>query len=402
MTRRNTITAILFLALTAAGLALLASSFFGGNGSLENLLKSTLRTRDVEAFLAGAETAVNEDLDRDHYFIQLYGGVQRLSGRRLIQDTVGGNTVARLSNGTLNFVNLDSPTVPGEDVAARAENTAELARALRAQGIPYLYVAAPQKLQRGVQLLPEGLTEGGNAYCDAYLENLSRLGVGYLDLRPAFEGNGIYSSWFFRTDHHWKPEAAFFAWQNLTAVMADRYGFTTDPSLTDPASWSTTVLEDFFLGSQGKRVGTLYAGVDDFTIYTPKYGTDLTYANADGSFTRTGPFERSVCFPERVEARDWFGGNPYTYYSGGDYGLATMTNHKNPEGPRVVLIRESFSCALAPFLALSCSELTTIDLRHFSGDLMDTISALEPDLVLTLYTASTTGLDNMFAFDKEG
>ena len=402
MTRRNTITAILFLALTAAGLALLASSFFGGNGSLENLLKSTLRTRDVEAFLAGAETAVNEDLDRDHYFIQLYGGVQRLSGRRLIQDTVGGNTVARLSNGTLNFVNLDSPTVPGEDVAVRAENTAELARALRAQGIPYLYVAAPQKLQRGVQLLPEGVTEGGNAYCDAYLENLSRLGVDYLDLRPAFEGNGIYSSWFFRTDHHWKPEAAFFAWQNLTAVMADRYGFTTDPSLTDPASWSTTVLEDFFLGSQGKRVGTLYAGVDDFTIYTPQFATDLTYANADGSFTRTGPFERSVCFPERVEARDWFGGNPYTYYSGGDYGLATMTNHKNPEGPRVVLIRESFSCALAPFLALSCSELTTIDLRHFSGDLMDTISALEPDLVLTLYTASTTGLDNMFAFDKEG
>ena len=162
------------------------------------------------------------------------------------------------------------------------------------------------------------------------------------------------------------------------------------------------MLEDFFLGSQGKRVGTLYAGVDDFTIYTPKFATDLTYANADGSFTRTGPFERSVCFPERVEARDWFGGNPYTYYSGGDYGLATMTNHKNPEGPRVVLIRESFSCALAPFLALSCSELTTIDLRHFSGDLMDTISALEPDLVLTLYTASTTSLDNMFAFDKEG
>ena len=161
MTRRNTITAILFLALTAAGLALLASSFFGGNGSLENLLKSTLRTRDVEAFLAGAETAVNEDLDRDHWFIQLYGGVQRLSGRRLIQDTVGGNTVARLSNGTLNFVNLDSPTVPGEDVAARAENTAELARALRAQGSSRTSTCRPQKLQRGCSVLPEGVTEGG-------------------------------------------------------------------------------------------------------------------------------------------------------------------------------------------------------------------------------------------------
>ena len=105
-----------------------------------------------------------------------------------------------------------------------------------------------------------------------------------------------------------------------------------------------------------------------------------------------------MCFPERVAARDWFNGNPYTYYSCGDYGLTTITNHKNPEGPRIVLLRESFSCALAPFLALSCSELVTIDLRHFTGDLLDTVAALEPDLVLTLYTASTTTLDNMFDF----
>ena len=49
MTRRNTITAILFLLLTAAGLVLLATSFFGGEGKLETLLKSTLRTRDVPA-----------------------------------------------------------------------------------------------------------------------------------------------------------------------------------------------------------------------------------------------------------------------------------------------------------------------------------------------------------------
>ena len=86
-------------------------------------------------------------------------------------------------------------------------------------------------------------------------------------------------------------------------------------------------------------------------------------------------------------------------YSGGDYGMATMTNHNNPDGPKVVLLRESFSCALAPFLALSCSELTTIDLRQFQGDLLETIEGLEPDLVMTLYAASTTGLEHMFAFD---
>ena len=400
MKRRNTITALLFLLMTAAGLTLVLTAFVGGEGKLEGLLKSAVRERDPGAVLSEAESAVNSDLDRDHLFIQLYGGVQRLSGRKVIQDMVAGNTVAKLSTGALNFVNLGTAgQVDQEAVGCRAQATAELAAKLEVRGIPYLYIAAPQKIQRGAELLPRGLEESGNATCDAYLAELDRLGVDYLDLRPIFESNGIYSNWFFRTDHYWKPEAAFFAWQYLSGELDLRYGYETPAALTNPKNWSTRVLDDFFLGSQGKRVGSLYAGVDDFTIYTPKFDTNLTYTNSDGSFDRSGPFAQSVCFPERVAERDWFNGNPYTYYSGGDYAMATMVNHNNPKGPKVVLLRESFSCALAPFLALSCSELTTIDLRHFSGDLMDTVRELEPDLVLTLYTASSTGLDNMFNFD---
>ncbi|WP_297212748.1 alginate O-acetyltransferase AlgX-related protein, partial [uncultured Flavonifractor sp.] len=300
MRRRNTITALLFLLLTAGGLLLVLTSFLGGEGELEGLLKSAMRSRDPSMVLEEAETAVNGDLDRDHLFIQLYGGVQRLSGRRVIQDMVAGNTVAKLSTGALNFVNLGTAEEPGAEVEVRAKATADFAAALKSQGIPYLYVAAPQKIQRGVQLLPQGLEESGNACCDAYLAGLDRLGVDYLDLRPVFEGNGIYSNWFFNTDHHWKPEAAFFAWQYLAGQMDLRYGLETPSALTNPNNWDTQVLEDFFLGSQGKRVGSLYAGVDDFTIFTPKFETDLTYTNSDGSFTRSGPFSQSVCFPERV------------------------------------------------------------------------------------------------------
>ena len=141
------------------------------------------------------------------------------------------------------------------------------------------------------------------------------------------------------------------------------------------------------------------AGADDITLYTPKFDSELTYSCPAYGFTRTGPFETSVCFPERVARQDWFNGNPYTYYAGGDYPIATITNHKNPDGPRVVLLRDSFACALTPFLALSCSELTTIDLRYFEGDLLDTIAGLEPDIALTLYTASTTRLDNLFQYE---
>ena len=77
-----------------------------------------------------------------------------------------------------------------------------------------------------------------------------------------------------------------------------------------------------------------------------------------------------------------------------------MTNHLNPDGKKIVLLRESFSCALAPFLALSCSELITIDLRYFDGDLLDTLREIDPDLVLTLYCVSSIGNQDLFIFQQ--
>lgn len=78
--------------------------------------------------------------------------------------------------------------------------------------------------------------------------------------------------------------------------------------------------------------------------------------------------------------------------------MATIVNHSNPDGPRVLLLRDSFACALTPFLALSCSELITVDLRYYEGDVTELIRAEEPELVLTLYTAGTAGLENLFTY----
>ena len=57
-------------------------------------------------------------------------------------------------------------------------------------------------------------------------------------------------------------------------------------------------------------MGSLYAGADDITLYTPKFDSELTYSCPAYGFTRTGPFETSVCFPERVAQQDWFNGTP--------------------------------------------------------------------------------------------
>ncbi|MCI8478267.1 MAG: hypothetical protein HFE97_07970 [Oscillospiraceae bacterium] len=401
MKRRNTITAILFLAAMALGLGMVVSAFLGGVGALEGQLRALLAGELTPAeFLAGAEGAVNQDLDRDHLFIQVYGGFQRLTGRRYLQDAEEGAQVVKLSNGTLNFITPPASTpASGGTPEDHAALTLQLRDALMQEGIPYLYIQAPQKIQRGKDLLPTGLTDVGNENADRFLARLTQAGTDSLDLRPTFEDTEDYAAWFFRTDHHWKPEGAFLAWQTIAAYWEEAYGWATDPFLTNEVNYEKIVYPDFFLGSQGKRVGSLYAGTDDFTRYSPKFDTSFTYGIRGEAALREGSFDTALLFPERVAEKDWFHGNPYVLYAGGDYGFARIINHNNPDGPRVLLIRDSFACALTPFLAQSCSELITVDLRYLpQGTLLENIRQEQPDLVMTLYTAGTTRLDNMFAF----
>ena len=103
-------------------------------------------------------------------------------------------------------------------------------------------------------------------------------------------------------------------------------------------------------------------------------------------------------FEEYLE-KDYYNGNPYVTYAGGDWGRAVITNHRNPDGPKVVMIRDSFGCAITPFFALQCSQLVTIDLRAYGGgDLAGEIAAIDPDFVVLFYSPSTTVSDNMFDF----
>ena len=62
----------------------------------------------------------------------------------------------------------------------------------------------------------------------------------------------------------------------------------------------------------------------------------------------------------------------------------TIENHLNPDGPHILLVRDSMACVVTPFLALDCSTLTLVDTRYFTGDVAQLAQELQVDLVLVM------------------
>lgn len=407
MKTKESFAALLFLAVLAAVTVFYWTGFFPGNGAESAAAaQDTVQTEEkteyasffqwAEEFTSGAESAVNEQLDRGHFFIELYGGIERLAGRRVMKDVQEAYNVIRLSDGSLTFVESEEKD-PGVQRASFARLIFQLSR----RDVPFLYVQAPNKLAPEDQRLPEEVTDYSNAYADGLLKMLSGMGIDTLDLRETFlTADEDWGSYFFKTDHHWTPEGAFLACGTLCDVLREDYGLPISAAVTDPESYTRTVYPDKFLGSVGKRVGTLYGGVDDFTLWSPNFPTRFSYEVFSQGIGRFGSFDTALMFPERLKESDLYLANPYTAYSGGDYPLGRMINEKNPDGPRILLLRDSYACALAPFLALGCGELDTVDLRYFGQDdrLLNYVDWLKPDIVVMMYTAGPLRLNELLKF----
>lgn len=359
----------------------------------------------VTQTIAAAENAVQTALTDQHLLIQLYGGFQSLTDRTVVEDTADPDySVARLDGGSLTFTTSGAP-----NAAAQAAFLKRLQLALGDRDIPLLYLQSPSKVEGDNGALPYGVTDTGNQNADALLAALDEGGIDYLDFRQTLrDAGGDWADWFYATDHHWNQEAAFTAFQALCAKLGDydqtvtvsrgakRRPIVIDEKWAQRETYDITTLQNRFLGSQGKRVGSLYAGMDDFALWVPNCPTLLRYDATTPA--AHGDAEETVLFPVRLEETDPFKGNPYTYYAGGDYGFTRVTNYYNPQGPKVLLARDSFACAITPYLAYSCSELFILDPRYFQGDFLQYVDWVDPDVVLVMYAPGTLRTEAAFSF----
>lgn len=325
-------------------------------------------------------------------FINVNGFFARVTGRNHY------NEVSKLKNGMLTYGQRIS-----YDMKYFGNGISDFNSYLQKNDIDYLYVQAPIKVDKNDTLLYKGTVNYANTNVNELIEILENKKVSYIDLRDDMASTKEdLEKYFYNTDHHWTNEGAFYSFQVVMNYLNEHYpDANIDMSITNKDNWKTTTYKNAFLGSHGKRVGKLYAGVDDYNLYTPKFETSEIslyvpkYKNYyDGSFD-----EAIVVRKDFIENYDLFNEDPYSAYMGGGF---PIVHHRNPNAQsdlKILLIKDSFTIPVQCFMSTAFKEIDAIDARYFTEcSIAEYVEATKPDVVIEFINPSSFAYNQYATF----
>lgn len=241
---------------------------------------------------------------------------------------------------------------------------------LKAHNVPFLFILVPYKMDwRGDMLKGVPGIVGKTLYDDSgqFVQSLSAAGVDVVDLTKRYaETPEAVMENFYRTDHHWNGDASLRATKEIVTTVLERLGEPKDASrLLDDEQWNRHVIRDCWIGSQGRRVGPMFAGKDDFIYHTPRFETSFTFEIPVLELRCQGRYEETCLRTNRLErgARSLYGYNPYAVYGGGDYQVTLITNGRPRCKKRILLLKDSFGLPVMTQMATVFEKVVVIDPR---------------------------------------
>ena len=311
--------------------------------------------------------------------VHLYGGWVRATARSVC------NGVFRHHSGTL--VNTHLAFVDATD---RARSLKALSDNLAADGKILLYVQVPRKIDRRCEMLPRGFARDfSHESVDGFLKSLDSLHVPFLDVRGMLDSTPEdVQRYFFKTDHHWNFDGAFKVFPAIAEALIQSVG--AKPSdiapYVAPGAWERRKMPRRFLGSDGRRTGVLFAGMDDVFYYVPKFKTAISRTVPARKIAQDGTFTESVMdFKAVKKPSSMLLDRGYSIY-GGDYGHARYVNASAPVRKRLLVAKDSFANPLVAWLATLFERIDVVDLRYYDEmTLAEASKAFESDVVAVMY-----------------
>ncbi len=231
---------------------------------------------------------------------------------------------------------------------SNAETAERFTAAMEEAGIPVTFAAAG----RGIDVLQSKYpalypADKTDATWQALAGALENTDVDYLDLRDvqrpyADRGEEV----MYRTDHHWTTLGAYYAY---VAIM-EHWGMEALPI----EAFTVEVASEEFYGTTWRSAGMKWIAPDRMEFFRFEGDESYTMTIEGKSETIEGFYDRSY-----LEKTD-----KYSAYIAGNNSLVTIEKNGDEERERLLIIKDSYGHALAPFLAYHF-DLEIIDPRYY-------------------------------------
>lgn len=177
---------------------------------------------------------------------------------------------------------------------------------------------------------------------------------------------------FYRTDHHWTSLGAYYGY----VALAQGMGLEPVPL----SHYTRTAVSTEFYGTVFSSSGVRWVAPDRMDIYVPDTGLRVVSYTYD---QQGNPVEepRPLYDKSYLEKKD-----KYAMFLGGQQALGVVYNDNNPGGPKLLLVRDSYSDSLVPFLTAHFSEIHLIDLRYYKLSVAGYIQEHGIDTAAVLYS----------------
>ncbi len=335
---------------------------------LENRYLQKVPTLSLDALQSGEFMADAEDYTSDHivgrdFWVALKTWCERLTGKQENNGTYFGK------NDTL-INRVDTPDM--EELANKVGYVNQLVGNV---SVPVYFGLIPSAADIWADRLPEGAPTADESAIIKEMYGLTDANtIDFRTLLAAHANEYIY----YRTDHHWTSLGAYYGYVALMQAMG------REPvSLEQYAK--TTVSRDFY-GTIFSTSGVRWVAPDEMDIYVPGDKVEVT------NYFDANPVQGSLYVDSKLTTKD-----KYTYFLGGNQPLCVIKS-QNTDAPKLLVIRDSYTDSLAPFLTENFSEVHLYDLRYNRNSVKQYVEDNGIDSVVVMYSISNFATDTNLGF----
>lgn len=354
----------LFLGVILVGSFLLPDQDFSEleNRYLAKPPKLSVENLESGKFMTDAEDYVNDHIIGRDFWVALKAWSERLSGKQENNGVYFGKEDTLLNR-------LDEPDPDVLNEYAGYVNTL-----VDNVDVPVYFGIIPSSSEIWSDRLPKGApTADEKAIIDNLYDTVQTYTIDLYSALEAHKDEEIY----YRTDHHWTSLGAYYGYTALMEAM----GMDAVP-LDESAK---VTVSDSFYGTIFSSSGVRWVAPDHIDRYISGDGLKVT------SYFDSTPTEGSLYVDSYLDKKD-----KYSSFLGGNQPLCVIQT-QHTDAPKVLVIRDSYTDSLAPFLTQNFSEIHLFDPRMNLNSVKDYVEQNQIDQVVVLYSISNfVSTKNMF------